>query len=246
MEADPEEMRCLPCTGSYHADVNHRRRRAFAERLLSWGRVNRRDFPWRGERDPFRLLVAEVLLQRSRGKTVAAVYQTLFSRWPTPEALSRARVAHIEQTIRPLGLVRRAATLKALAGEISSLGRVPRSVPELISLPGVGRYAASATAAAAFGAEEPGVDSVSARVYRRYFGDPSEVEPSTDKTLWETVRQASRGSPIRELNWAVLDLAATICLPKVPRCPGCPLQTGCSRARAMSDPPSTLAMAARR
>lgn len=226
--------------------MNWRRRRAFADRLLSWGRANRRDFPWRGERDPFRLLVAEVLLQRSRGKTVATVYQNLFSRWLTPDALSRAPVGHIEQTIRPLGLVKRAATLKALAGEISRLGRVPRTVPELISLPGVGKYAASATAAAAFGAEEPGVDSVSARVYRRYFGDPSEADPSADDALWETVRQASRGSPIRELNWAVLDLASTICLPKIPRCASCPLQVGCAWARSMSDPPSTLATAVRR
>src|SRR5262245_10165550 len=84
----------------------------FRRDLSRWGRANRRSFPWRETDDPFRILVAEVLLQRSRGKTVAKIYESLFKRWPTPLALSRARVATIEDVIRPLGLTRRAITLK--------------------------------------------------------------------------------------------------------------------------------------
>ena len=167
-------------------------------------------------------------------------------RWPTPEAMSKASRSQLEKVIRPLGLVKRASTLTALAEEVRRLGEVPRSVMELRSLPGIGRYAATATAAAAFEADEPSVDSVSARVYRRYFGIPAEAEPSEDRGLWETARQASRGSPARELNWAVLDLAAMICLPKVPRCPSCPLQKGCTWANAMSHPSSILRASARR
>lgn len=225
--------------------MNARKRLAFSNHLLSWGRKNRRSFPWREERDPFRILVAEVLLQRSRSKTVATVYRNLFARWPTPEAMSKARLPQLEQTVRPLGLVRRAAALRALAEEIRRRGGVPRSVPELMTLPGVGQYAASATAASAFEANEPSVDSVSARVYRRYFGISAEAEPSTDRALWETVRKASRETPTRELNWAALDLAATICLPRVPHCSGCPLLKGCSWADALSHPPSTLVAPAR-
>jgi A/G-specific adenine glycosylase len=82
-------------------------------RLLAWGRQNRRSFPWRETDDPFRVLVAEVLLQRSRGKTVAIVYERLFAWWPDAGSLARARETSIAAVIRPLGLVRRAATLRS-------------------------------------------------------------------------------------------------------------------------------------
>lgn len=227
--------------------MNEKKRQAFLSRLLAWGETNRRSFPWRGERDPFRILVAEILLQRSRGKTVTTVYSDLFSRWPTAQALSGAPITQLTSTIQPLGLVRRAVTIKALAEEVRRLGEVPRSVPNLMNLPGVGRYAATATAAAAFGADEPSVDAVSARVYRRFFGLPADSEPSGDSSLWEAVRRASRGSPIRELNWAALDLAATICLPKVPRCGSCPLRRSCTWANpVMSEATSTLGASAGR
>jgi hypothetical protein len=90
----------------------------FRRKLLAWGRKNRRSFPWRETDDSFRVLVAEVLLQRSRGKTVAKVYERLFARWPDAESLSRARESTIADVIRPLGLVRRAAVLRAMAKEV--------------------------------------------------------------------------------------------------------------------------------
>ena len=89
----------------------------FRRTLSRWGALNRRSFPWRETDDPFRILVAEVLLQRSRGVTVAKVFERLFSRWPDAEHLARARVDSIESVIRPLGLVSRATKLRAL-GEV--------------------------------------------------------------------------------------------------------------------------------
>jgi A/G-specific adenine glycosylase len=202
--------------------------RAFRSRLLRWGKEHRRSFPWRETDEPFRILVAEVLLQRSRGKTVATVYDRLFTRWPTAEALSRARVDSIGSVIRPLGLVRRAATLKSLAMTIVEHGSVPRSMDELLDLPGVGRYAASATLAVAFEQRAPVVDGVSARVYRRYFGLSAVVPAVSDGQLWEVVSKATPPRRTRDWNWAVLDLAASVCLPKVPRCEECPLRTLCA------------------
>jgi A/G-specific adenine glycosylase len=201
---------------------------AFRSRLLRWGEEHRRSFPWRETDDPFRILIAEVLLQRSRGKTVATVYERLFDRWPTPDALARARVDWIASVIRPLGLMRRAATLKALAGAVVQRGSVPGSMDELMDLPGVGRYAASATLAVAFEQRAPVVDGVSARVYRRYFGLETATPASSDGRLWELVSEATPSRRTREWNWAVLDLAASVCLPKVPRCEECPLQTRCA------------------
>jgi A/G-specific adenine glycosylase len=204
---------------------------AFSRPLLAWGRANRRSFPWRETRDPFRVLVAEVLLQRSRGKTVAIVYEELFRRWPDAGSLGRARVDSIRSVIRPLGLTGRAATLRILAREIEARGDVPRTLEELMSLPGVGRYAAAATLAAAFGKRAGTVDGVSARVYRRYFGLDAEVPATNDRALWALVDDVTPTKNARAWNWAVLDLAATVCLPARPRCEECPLAQACASLR---------------
>ena len=204
----------------------------FRRDLRTWGRANRRSFPWRETDDPFQVLVAEVLLQRSRGKTVAKVYEELFRRWPTVEALSRARVSSIEAVIRPLGLTRRAVTLLALAREVLRLGGVPSSLEGLLDLPGVGPYAAGATMTVAFGRRAHIVDGVTARVYRRYFGLDGSGSASSDRELWAVVELATPQRDVRAWNWAVLDLAATTCLPQVPRCVTCPLQGHCSWSRA--------------
>lgn len=201
--------------------------RWFRRRLLAWGRENRRSFPWRETDDPWRVLVAEVLLQRSRGKTVAKVYQELFRRWPDAAALSRAREHSIATVIRPLGLVRRAGGLKALAREVLRQGRVPSTLDGLLALPGVGRYAANATLVVAFGKRAPVVDGVTARVYRRYLGLHSDLPASNDEALWAAAELATPTGAAREWNWAVLDLAAEVCLPARPRCPTCPLMERC-------------------
>jgi A/G-specific adenine glycosylase len=160
------------------------------------------------------------------------VFEELFARWPDPSSFARARVTSIAAVIRPLGLVRRATSLKALGAEIVSRGGVPDTYDQLIALPGVGPYAANATLAVAFGQRAPVVDSVTARVYRRYFGLDGDGPASTDRELWDVVEEATPHDHVREWNWAVLDLAATICLPKVPRCGECPLQDHCAWSRA--------------
>ena len=190
----------------------------FQRELSRWGRANQRSFPWRETDDPFRILVAELLLQRSRGKTVAKVYEDLFRRWPTAAALSRARVPTIEAVIRPLGLIRRAGTLRELAREVVRLGGVPRTMEELLELPGVGPYAAGATSVVAFGGRAAVVDGVTARVYRRFFGIGGSDPASSDPELWRLVDQATPSRDLRQWNWAVLDLASMVCLPKIPRC----------------------------
>ncbi len=150
------------------------------------GTQKQRKFAWRDERDPFKILVAEVLLQRSRAGTVARVYDDLFERWPKLADLARASVPQIEAVIRPLGLVSRATRLKHLAARINELGEVPNSQTELEALPGVGRYAAGAALATTGRTASAPVDSVSARVYRRYFGSEARAQPSDDIQLWET------------------------------------------------------------
>jgi A/G-specific adenine glycosylase len=204
----------------------------FRRELSRWGRANQRSFPWRETKDPFRILIAEVLLQRSRGKTVARVYEEMFRRWPTAVHLSRARVSTIESVIRPLGLIRRARMLKDLASEVVRLEGVPRTLEGLLALPGVGPYAAGATFVVAFGGKAAVVDGVTARVYRRYFGLAETDSASSDKGLWELVHEATPSRNLRQWNWAVLDLASMVCVPKIPRCASCPLVAECCWSRA--------------
>lgn len=202
----------------------------FVRRLLRWGRANRRSFPWRADGvDPFRVLVAEVLLQRSRASTVARVYGPFFERWPAPAELAKAQERSIASVIRPLGLVGRARTLRRMARAVRDRGAVPRTVEGLLALPGVGPYAAAATAVVAFGARVGVVDGVSARVYRRYFG--LRGAGPIDRGLVAFVDQVTPRRAVREWNWAVLDLAALVCVPQVPRCQVCPLVATCAGAR---------------
>lgn len=208
--------------------IDESKRRWFVRVLLKWGRSNRREFPWRAEPDPFRVLISEVLLQRSRGSTVAGVLQKFFERWPNPAALAAASVEEIEEVIRPLGLIRRAVLLKRLAVQVTERGEVPRSLQEMVRLAGVGRYAAAATLVTSFNRREPTVDGTSARVYRRYFGLAADRDSAVDEELWRLADQAMPRGPSKEWNWAVLDLAAHICLPRRPLCPDCPLVAKCS------------------
>jgi A/G-specific adenine glycosylase len=118
-----------------------------------------------------------------------------------------------------------------MAAVVNALGEVPATLDGLLALPGVGPYAAGATLAVAFGKRASVVDGVTARVYRRYFGLDPAIPPSSDPELWRVVAEASPARNNKEWNWAVLDLASSVCLPKVPRCGECPIREGCAYFR---------------
>ena len=201
------------------ADPDH-----FTSQLLAWYADNGREFPWRQTDDPYRILICEVLLRRSRSTTVAKVAGPFFERWPSAAALADADAGEVVDVIRPLGLTSRASQLVALGQGLRDRADFPSSVAELVSLPGVGRYAATATLG------EPSVDGTSARVYRRYFGQFDAAHHKTvDDTLWELAAAvlSVQREVTRRLNWAVLDLAAGPCSPTRPKCAVCPLQQGC-------------------
>jgi A/G-specific adenine glycosylase len=207
------------------ADPDH-----FTSQLLAWYADNGREFPWRQTDDPYRILICEVLLRRSRSTTVAKVAGPFFERWPSAAELADADVGEVVDVIRPLGLTSRASQLVSLGQGLRDRADFPSSVAELVSLPGVGRYAATATLG------EPTVDGTSARVYRRYFGFLDSTHHKTvDNTLWELAETALsvRHEAARRLNWAVLDLAASTCLPINPRCETCPVSPACHWATAV-------------
>ena len=125
---------------------------------VEWWEEHGRNFPWRNTNDPFRILIAELLLQRSRSGSVGPVYKDLFERWPTPTDLKGADIGSILAVIEPLGLQQRASRIKELASVWDGLDHVPTNVSELLQLPGIGPYSAKATAAAMSWSTEPPVE----------------------------------------------------------------------------------------
>jgi len=202
-------------------------RTRFRRAILRHYRLNARAFPWRTSRDPYAVLIGEVLLQRTRGENAARPYEEFIARWPTPNALATATREEIDGVIRPLGLSRRAAQLEALGGALGALGEVPTNPEALARLPGVGPYAAHAVPVFAAGSNLAVVDWVIARVLRRYFGLPAILRPNGDVALWQEAARLARPGRARDLWLGTLDFAAAICSPR-PKCGRCPLNVHCA------------------
>jgi len=178
----------------------HLRNLAFAKSIIRWWSINGRALPWRQVDDPFRLLVAEMMLQRSRAGSVAKTYLSLFDTWNHPEDIAQASIDDLEAVLAPLGLKTRAAKIKAVASKWCESEDTPKNAKELQELPGVGPYTANATAVAMSWDSEPCVDSVSIRVLRRFQGIRS-----TKLSDWKGASRAYSGIPKdqwRDLNWA--------------------------------------------
>src|SRR3989454_3940046 len=144
----------------------------FRRRLLSWYARHRRRLPWRGVRDPYAVLVSEIMLQQTEVARVLEFYPRFLARSPTLEDLAAAPAGGVRESWDGLGYYARARNLHAAArGVVKKLGgRLPRRAEELRALPGIGRYTAGAVASLAFGADVPAVDTNAARVLARVFG----------------------------------------------------------------------------
>lgn len=214
--------------------------RSFRRAALGWFRTHARSFPWRETRDPYAVMIAEVLLQRTRGENAVAVFETFLRKWPTPTSLAQARTASLASVIRPLGLGKRALALKKLGRAVTQLGEVPTQPERLLALPGIGPYAAHSIPVFSIDADLPVVDWVIARLLRRYFGLPYRKRPNADQDLWALASRLAKKGRARELWLGSLDLAAAVCKPR-PLCPQCPLRRDCafynSPADGMSEPP---------
>jgi A/G-specific adenine glycosylase len=192
-------------------------------------------FPWRSSRDPYVLLLAEVLLQRTRGPNVAAHFKRIVSEFGSAADLAGASVDRIAAAIAPLGLKKRAAILKRMGEQLvhRHAGSVPTEYEELLALSGVGPYAANAVKCFGFGERAPIVDAGVARVLRRCFALPEDQRVNADSLLWGYARTLLPRKEVARYNFALLTVAQTNCLTK-PRCTNCALNSACSFARAAS------------
>jgi A/G-specific adenine glycosylase len=201
--------------------------------LATWYALHKRRLPWRETRDPYRIWVSEVMLQQTRAATVVPYYRRFLRKFPGLRALSEARVEEVLSAWSGLGYYRRARSLHAAAREVVERfrGKIPADPLLLRRLPGVGSYTAGALASIAFGLAEPALDGNSLRVLGRLLalgGDPA--SPLNRKVMEEAARRLLAGGVPGDINQALMELGARVCLPVSPRCGACPVPKHC-RAR---------------
>jgi A/G-specific adenine glycosylase len=199
-------------------------RRDFERHLLGWFDHNKRDLPWRRDRDPYHVWLSEIMLQQTRVAAVVEHYNRFLERFPSVETLAAARVSSVLAAWSGLGYYRRAHSLHAAAREIvhRRQGRFPTTRAELEALPGIGRYSAAAIASIAFGEAVAAVDGNVERVLQRVLG-----RSMGGNALWHAAAELlSLGRP-GDFNQAMMELGATVCLPREPKCCSCPIRRLC-------------------
>jgi A/G-specific adenine glycosylase len=213
---------------------------AFRRRLLAWFRRHGRDLPWRRTRDPYRVLVSEVMLQQTQVSRVREFYPRFLAEFPTLHHLAAARPRQVREQWEGLGYYRRAAQLHRLAREVTTRldGRIPPGVEDLRRLPGVGPYTAGAVASFAFERPVPAVDTNVARVLRRAFHPRLATGARGTRTLWATAAAMlpARGKTAWAFNQAIMELGALICTARVARCEVCPVARVCATGRGHRSP----------
>ena len=201
----------------------------FRDRLLTWAEQNLRDYPWRRTDNPYHILVAEFLLQRTDADTVAPIYEILLAQYPTLNKLAIADVRDIAQILQPLGLFFRAERLSQTAKIVieKHQGKIPNSEPELLKLPGIGTYTARAILSQAFKRSAAVMDTNVARILERFFGIKGERVKSRCKILWSAADSIAPKSEVGHWNLTLLDFGASICIARNPKCCQCFLTDRC-------------------
>jgi len=202
----------------------------FSLQLLDWYAQNARQLPWRGRSDPYAIWVSEIMLQQTRVETVIPYFERWMARFPSMEALANATQPDVLKVWEGLGYYSRARNLWRAAQIVVEEfnGVLPSEVPELMKLPGIGRYTAGAIASIAYGLDVPVLDGNVRRVLARAC-NINDLLRSVDgeRKLWQLAAEHLPPGQSGAYNQALMDLGATICTPKAPDCTRCPLQEIC-------------------
>jgi A/G-specific adenine glycosylase len=197
----------------------------FHSSLLWWWHSHQRRYPWRETTNPYHVLVAEVLLHRTRADQVHPLYHKLLGHYPTVRDLAAARGEDVHEILAPAGLRWRVETLLRCAREIMSrhAGDVPEGKVDLEALSGVGHYIASAIRCFAFGYPDAVVDTNTVRIASRVFGFRVNDSSRRNRAVHEQVKRLVSPTAARESNLALLDLGALVCTARKPACESCPV-----------------------
>ena len=202
----------------------------FRDCLLDWAEHNLRDYPWRIITDPYCILVAEFLLQRTDADTVTPIYKIFLIQYSTLDKLAIAEVDNIAKLLQPLGLFFRAERLLQTAKIIKEKykGEIPQEETELLKLPGIGKYTARAILSQAFRQPAAVLDTNVARILERFFGIEGGRVKSRCKILWSAAETIAPDAEVGHWNLTLLDFAALTCTARNPKCSVCPVSAKCN------------------
>ena len=215
------------------------RYRRFGTSLRRWFRVNGRDLPWRATRDPYRILVSELMLQQTQVSRVVPKYAEFLAAFPTLHHVARARPARVMEAWSGLGYYARARNLRALARVVTDRGRyaagtLPPDAESLRALPGVGAYTAGAVSSFAYERRAELVDTNVARVLKRVFAPDVALKTGAgQKRLWAIARALlpRTGKSTWTHNQAIMELGALVCTARIAHCGVCPVRRLCATYR---------------
>lgn len=203
-------------------------------RLLAWFAMEKRDLPWRADRDPYRILVSEMMLVQTTVAAVVPFFERFVRVFPDFEALAGAEEERVVKAWEGLGYYRRARQLHAAAKAIVAEhgGRMPDDPVAVLALPGVGRYMAGAILSQAFDRPEPILEANSQRVLARLLAWTEDLATtSSKKRLWDAAARLVPPEQAGDFNQAMMELGALICSPRSPRCLFCPVAAECEARR---------------
>jgi A/G-specific adenine glycosylase len=206
-----------------HSDLSHS--------LLVWYGQHKRDLPWRRTRDPYAIWLSEIMLQQTRVTATLPYYERFLARFPNVAELAGAGESDLLAYWAGLGYYSRARNMQRAAKTIEAAGKFPSSYEEIRALPGIGDYTAAAVASIAFNLPHAVVDGNVFRVLSRIYEDPTDIASAGARKHFSLLanRLLDRARP-GDFNQALMELGATVCLPRNPQCLLCPLQALC-RAR---------------
>ena len=212
------------------ADPNSTR---IGKKLLAWYGEGHRDLPWRRTSDPYRIWVSEIMLQQTRAVAVIPYYERFLERFPAVAALAEASEADVLTLWSGLGYYSRARNLREAARQIVALSEFPREHDALRALPGIGDYTAAAIASIAFQLPHAVLDGNVLRVVARVENDSSDIGSPRTRERFRTIAQAWLDPQYPgAFNQALMELGATVCLPRNPLCLVCPLLSDCAAREA--------------
>jgi A/G-specific adenine glycosylase len=210
--------------------VSSRNRQDFRRRLVRWYAREGRDLPWRRTRDPYAILVSEIMLQQTQVAIVAPYFERWLTRFPNIASLAQAAETDVLKSWQGLGYYTRARNLHATARKVMRdfAGALPVEKDKLRELPGVGLYTANAIASFAYDQSEPVVEANTARVFARLTNSHIPVDTVAGRShLWQTAQRLLPPRDARIHNSALMDLGAIVCRPRQPLCPQCPVRSFC-------------------
>ncbi|WP_339060191.1 A/G-specific adenine glycosylase [Tepidibacillus marianensis] len=206
----------------------------FQKQLLQWYQEQKRDLPWRKVRDPYQIWVSEIMLQQTKVETAIPYFEKFIQQFPTLHDLAVAKEEEVLKAWEGLGYYSRARNLHQGVKEVNEKygGEVPKLKEQILTVPGIGPYTAGAILSIAYGKTEPAVDGNVLRVFSRLFNSFEDVmKAKTKKSIEKEVAHLIPSDAASDFNQSIMELGATVCIPRSPKCSICPISYFCEARR---------------